>query len=170
MSSLGLRVRTVFDLEPCVAVVFINPQPAFRHNSFQIRGANLFEHPLALAFDVLRVQSAFTMARLSPPPPRVEYRKRVSLRASSSLKKTVGQLTGSWEERSHELKVPVTIDTTARPNAVGAHMSDQEKCPIYPSMLKAIGFAARRVEDFAVAYALESGAHQADSQHVAGRI
>jgi hypothetical protein len=35
----------------------------------------------------------------------------------------------------------------------------------------AIGFAAGRVEDFAVAYALdESGAHQADSQHVADRI
>ena len=34
----------------------------------------------------------------------------------------------------------------------------------------AIGFAARPVEDFAVAYALESGAHQADSQRVAGRI
>jgi len=34
----------------------------------------------------------------------------------------------------------------------------------------AIGFAARRVEDFAVAYALESGAHRADSQNVAGRI
>jgi hypothetical protein len=34
----------------------------------------------------------------------------------------------------------------------------------------AIGFAAGRVEDFAAAYALESGAHQADSQYVAGRI
>ena len=34
----------------------------------------------------------------------------------------------------------------------------------------AIGFAAGRVEDCAVAYALESGAHQADSQHVANRI
>jgi hypothetical protein len=34
----------------------------------------------------------------------------------------------------------------------------------------AIGFVARRVEDFAVAYALEGGAHQSDSQNVAGRI
>jgi hypothetical protein len=34
----------------------------------------------------------------------------------------------------------------------------------------AIGFAADRVEDFVVAYALESGAYQADSQYVAGRI
>ena len=41
-------------------------------------------------------------------------------------------------------------------------------CPL--EHFDAIGFAARRVEDFAVAYALESGAHQADSQHVAGRI
>jgi hypothetical protein len=41
-------------------------------------------------------------------------------------------------------------------------------CPL--EGFDAIGFAAGRVEDFAVAYALESGAHQADSQHVAGRI
>jgi len=41
-------------------------------------------------------------------------------------------------------------------------------CPL--EHFDAIGFAAGRVEDFAVAYALESGAHQADSQHVAGRI
>jgi hypothetical protein len=41
-------------------------------------------------------------------------------------------------------------------------------CPL--EHFDAIGFAARRVEDFAVAYALESGALQADSQHVAGRI
>lgn len=41
-------------------------------------------------------------------------------------------------------------------------------CPL--EHFDAIGFAARRVEDSAVAYALESGAHQADSQHVAGRI
>jgi hypothetical protein len=43
--SLGVRVRTVFDLEPRVAVVFISPQPALRHNSFQIMGANFFKHP-----------------------------------------------------------------------------------------------------------------------------
>ena len=41
-------------------------------------------------------------------------------------------------------------------------------CPL--EHFDAIGFAARPVEDFAVAYALETGAHQADSQHVAGRI
>jgi hypothetical protein len=41
-------------------------------------------------------------------------------------------------------------------------------CPL--EHFDAIGFAARRVEDFAVAYALESGAHQADSLYVAGRI
>ena len=41
-------------------------------------------------------------------------------------------------------------------------------CPL--EGFDAIGFAAGRVEDFAVAYALESGACQADSQHVAGRI
>ena len=41
-------------------------------------------------------------------------------------------------------------------------------CPL--EHFDAIGFAARRVEDFAVAYALERGAHQGDSQHVAGRI
>ena len=41
-------------------------------------------------------------------------------------------------------------------------------CPL--GGFDAIGFAAGRVEDFAVAYALESGAYQADSQHVAGRI
>ena len=42
-------------------------------------------------------------------------------------------------------------------------------CPL--EGFDAIGFAAGRVADFAVAYALESGAaHQADSQHVAGRI
>ena len=41
-------------------------------------------------------------------------------------------------------------------------------CPL--EGFDAIGFAAGRVEDFAVAYALESGAYQADSQHVAGRI
>ena len=41
-------------------------------------------------------------------------------------------------------------------------------CPL--EHFDAIGFAARPVEDFAVAYALESDAHQADSQHVAGRI
>jgi hypothetical protein len=41
-------------------------------------------------------------------------------------------------------------------------------CPL--EHFDAIGFAAGRVEDFAVAYALEGGAHQADSQHVAGRI
>jgi hypothetical protein len=41
-------------------------------------------------------------------------------------------------------------------------------CPL--EHFDAIGFAARRVEDFAVAYALESGANQADSLHVAGRI
>ena len=42
-------------------------------------------------------------------------------------------------------------------------------CPL--EGFDAIGFAAGRVEDFAVAYALESGAaHQADSQHVAGRM
>jgi len=41
-------------------------------------------------------------------------------------------------------------------------------CPLED--FDAIGFAAGRVEDFAVDYALESGAYQADSQHVAGRI
>jgi len=41
-------------------------------------------------------------------------------------------------------------------------------CPL--EGFDAIGFAAGPVEDFAVAYALESDAHQADSQHVAGRI
>jgi hypothetical protein len=41
-------------------------------------------------------------------------------------------------------------------------------CPL--EHFDANGFVAGRVEDFAVAYALESGAHQADSQHVAGRI
>jgi hypothetical protein len=41
-------------------------------------------------------------------------------------------------------------------------------CPL--ERFDAIGFAARRVGDFAVACALESGAHQLDSQHVAGRI
>ena len=41
-------------------------------------------------------------------------------------------------------------------------------CPL--EGFDAIGFAAGRVEDFALAYALESGAYQADSQHVAGRI
>ena len=41
-------------------------------------------------------------------------------------------------------------------------------CPL--EHFDAIGFVAGHVEDFAVAYALESGAHQADSQHVAGRI
>jgi len=41
-------------------------------------------------------------------------------------------------------------------------------CPL--GGFDAIGFAAGRVEDFAVAYALESGAYHADSQHVAGRI
>ena len=39
-----------------------------------------------------------------------------------------------------------------------------------PLGFDAIGFAAGRVEDFAVAYALENGAHQAGSQRVAGRI
>jgi hypothetical protein len=34
----------------------------------------------------------------------------------------------------------------------------------------AIAFVAHRVEDFAVAYALESGAHLLGSQNVAGRI
>ena len=41
-------------------------------------------------------------------------------------------------------------------------------CPL--EHFDATGFAARHVEDFAVAYALESGAHHADSQDVAGRI
>jgi hypothetical protein len=41
-------------------------------------------------------------------------------------------------------------------------------CPL--EHFDAIGFLAHRVEDFAVVYALESGAHQSDSQHVAGRI
>ena len=41
-------------------------------------------------------------------------------------------------------------------------------CPL--EHFDAIGFAARPFEDFAAAFALESGAHQADSQHVAGRI
>ena len=41
-------------------------------------------------------------------------------------------------------------------------------CPL--GGFDAIGFAAGRVEDFAVAYALESGAYHADSQHAAGRI
>ena len=41
-------------------------------------------------------------------------------------------------------------------------------CPL--EGFDAIGFAAGRAEDFAVAYALENGAYQADSQHVAGRI
>jgi hypothetical protein len=41
-------------------------------------------------------------------------------------------------------------------------------CPL--EYFDAIGYAARRVEGFAVAYALESGAHQVDSQRVAGRI
>ena len=40
-------------------------------------------------------------------------------------------------------------------------------CPL--EGFDAIGFAAGRVEDFAVAYALESGVHQVDS-HVVGRI
>ena len=41
-------------------------------------------------------------------------------------------------------------------------------CPL--EGFHAIGFAAGRVEDFAVAYAHESGAYQVDSQQVAGRI
>ena len=41
-------------------------------------------------------------------------------------------------------------------------------CPL--EGFDAIGFAAGRVEDFAAAYALESGAHHADSQHVVDRI
>ena len=41
-------------------------------------------------------------------------------------------------------------------------------CPL--EHFDAIGFVARRVEDFAVAYGPESGAHQSDSLHVAGRI
>jgi hypothetical protein len=41
-------------------------------------------------------------------------------------------------------------------------------CPL--EHFDAIGFAARRVEDFAVAFALVSGAHRADSQNVVGRI
>jgi hypothetical protein len=39
-----------------------------------------------------------------------------------------------------------------------------------PLGFDAIGFAAGRVEDFAVAYVLESGAHQAGSLRVARRI
>lgn len=41
-------------------------------------------------------------------------------------------------------------------------------CPL--EHFDAIGFAARRVEDFAVAYALEWGARRSDSQTVADRI
>ena len=41
-------------------------------------------------------------------------------------------------------------------------------CPL--EHFDAIGFVAHGVEGVAVAYALESGAHQSDSQHVAGRI
>ena len=41
-------------------------------------------------------------------------------------------------------------------------------CPL--EHFDAIGFVAHRVEDFPVAYALENGAHQSGSQHVAGRI
>jgi hypothetical protein len=41
-------------------------------------------------------------------------------------------------------------------------------CPL--AHFDAIGFAARPVEDSAVAYALESGAYQLDSRHVADRI
>ena len=41
-------------------------------------------------------------------------------------------------------------------------------CPL--EHFDAIGFVAHRVEAFAVAQALESGAYQSGSQHVAGRI
>jgi hypothetical protein len=41
-------------------------------------------------------------------------------------------------------------------------------CPL--EHFDAIGFVAHRVEDFAVAYALESGAHLSGSQNVADRI
>ena len=42
------------------------------------------------------------------------------------------------------------------------------ECPL--EHFDAIGFEARPVEGFVVAYAVESRAHRADSQNVAGRI
>jgi len=56
MPSLCLRVRTVLDLEPCVAVVFVYPHLAFCHDSLEVPLANVLEELLAGAVDVLGIQ------------------------------------------------------------------------------------------------------------------
>ena len=46
VSSLGLRISVVFDLQPTVAVVLINAELPLRHNPLKVTGANLREKAL----------------------------------------------------------------------------------------------------------------------------
>ena len=63
MPFLCLRVRTVLDLKPCVAVVFVYPYLAFCHDSFEVPLADVLEELLARAVDVLGILPGLVAAR-----------------------------------------------------------------------------------------------------------
>jgi hypothetical protein len=58
---LGLRISAIFDLQPSVAVVFVNAEFALRHNSLEVAGANFREKALPVLFDVLRIKQAWAL-------------------------------------------------------------------------------------------------------------
>ena len=64
MNMAGVR-QTALDLEPTVSVVLIDVQLAFRHDAFQIMGADFGEEPPPFPLDVLGVKQPFAAARLS---------------------------------------------------------------------------------------------------------
>ena len=57
MSSPGLRVRAVLNLEPVGSVVPIHPHLSFRHDTFQIAAADFVEELFSRSVDVLGVQA-----------------------------------------------------------------------------------------------------------------
>jgi hypothetical protein len=56
MPSLGLRVRSILDLEPRVPVVLVNAEFSLCHNPLQVAGANFREKAFPVLLDVLRLK------------------------------------------------------------------------------------------------------------------
>jgi hypothetical protein len=61
MPALGLRISTIFDLQPGVSVVLVNAEFALRHNPLEVTGANFREKVLPVLLDVLSIKQPWTL-------------------------------------------------------------------------------------------------------------
>src|SRR5215469_1205722 len=61
MPSFGLRISSIFDLQPGVPVVFVNAEFPLRHDPLEVAGADLGEEGPPVLLDVLRVKQPRTL-------------------------------------------------------------------------------------------------------------